>query len=210
MSTHPVKICDIDCPKVLKPRILAMLYNNREQAADTNCNRQLETPPLRAAVRGPPFSYNYCTPEIGSCDNWTTARHSRTATPILALGTIHQEQSTHKRHPAMLTKSEYCEVPNCGKLLWVSRDSHKSRSTPSLVTGGSNNNDMFPYNIRTGLRIQPFTPQPSQKQSYLANQSAIRTALPLVMCQSQAGRRSTRKTAIDKQKKCINNHPNPT
>ncbi|XP_019890386.1 sorbin and SH3 domain-containing protein 1 isoform X26 [Musca domestica] len=168
-----------------------MLYNNREQAADSNCNRQLKTPPLRAAVRGPPFSYNYCTPEIGSCDNWKTARHSRTANPMLALGTIHQEQSTHKRHPAMLTKSEYCEVPNCGKLLWVSRDSHKSRSTPSLVTGGSNNNDMFPYNIRTGLRIQPFTPQPSQKQSYLANQSAIRTALPLLMCQSQAGRRST-------------------
>lgn len=83
----------------------------------------------------------------------------------------------------------YCDVPNCGKLLWVSRDSHKSRSTPSLVpdaSGGYSNDENFEYNIRTGLRIQPFTPQPSHKRSYLANQSAIQAALPLVMRHSQS------------------------
>ncbi|XP_075169691.1 cbl-associated protein isoform X35 [Haematobia irritans] len=78
--------------------------------------------------------------------------------------------------------NDYCDVPNCGKLLWVSRDLQKSRSTPSLLDA---NDENYEYNIRTGLRIQPFTPQPSQKQSYLANQSAIQTALPLVMRHSQ-------------------------
>uniref|UniRef100_A0A1I8PZK1 SH3 domain-containing protein n=1 Tax=Stomoxys calcitrans TaxID=35570 RepID=A0A1I8PZK1_STOCA len=89
----------------------------------------------------------------------------------------------------------YCDVPNCGKLLWVSRDSQKCRSTPSLLgpgeSGVNGNDENYEYNIRTGLRIQPFTPQPSQRQSYLANQSAIQTALPLVMRHSQNRNRNS-------------------
>lgn len=76
--------------------------------------------------------------------------------------------------------SAYCDITNCGKLLWVYRDPHKSRSSSALQPEYT----IYDVDIRTGQRNLPYTPQPSERQAYLANQNAIKTALPLVMRQS--------------------------
>lgn len=72
--------------------------------------------------------------------------------------------------------SAYCDITNCGKLLWVYRDPHKSRSSSALTPEYS-----YDVDIRTGQRNLPYTPQPTERQAYLANQNAIKTALPVVM-----------------------------
>ena len=77
--------------------------------------------------------------------------------------------------------SSYCDITNCGKLLWVYRDPHKSRSASALVPEYTT----YDVDIRTGQHNLPYTPQPTERQAYLANQSAIKSALPLVMRQQQ-------------------------
>lgn len=77
--------------------------------------------------------------------------------------------------------SAYCDITNCGKLLWVYRDPHKSRSSSALTPEFTS----YDIDIRTGQRNLPYTPQPSERQAYLANQNAIKTALPLIMGQNR-------------------------
>ncbi|KAI8127415.1 Sorbin and SH3 domain-containing protein 1 [Lucilia cuprina] len=93
-----------------------------------------------------------------------------------------QKGPEYLHHPARALEfnknySAYCDITNCGKLLWVYRDPHKSRSSSALVPEYTT----YDVDIRTGQRNLPYTPQPSERQAYLANQNAIKTALPLVM-----------------------------
>lgn len=77
-----------------------------------------------------------------------------------------------------------CDVPNCGKILWIHRQGYDySRPSAPLrpPPPPQYQSGAVGYHV-VGL---PHTPQPSQRQAYLANQRAIGASMPLLLWQQQ-------------------------
>ncbi|KPU75980.1 uncharacterized protein Dana_GF12790, isoform C [Drosophila ananassae] len=78
-----------------------------------------------------------------------------------------------------------CNVPNCGKILWIHRQGYDYPRPPSAPLRPppppQYQSGAVGYHV-VGL---PHTPQPSQRQAYLANQRAIGASMPLLLWQQQ-------------------------
>ncbi|XP_016928461.3 sorbin and SH3 domain-containing protein 1 isoform X34 [Drosophila suzukii] len=78
-----------------------------------------------------------------------------------------------------------CDIPNCGKILWVHRRGYNYERPAPLRPPSPSNYQGVPgaggYHV-VGL---PLTPQPDQRQAYLANQRAIGASMPLLLWQQQ-------------------------
>ncbi|XP_017053837.1 sorbin and SH3 domain-containing protein 1 isoform X32 [Drosophila ficusphila] len=86
---------------------------------------------------------------------------------------------------SMLHQSSVCDIPNCGKILWINRRGYDyERPAPLRPPSPSNDQGVAGpggYHV-VGL---PQTPLPQQRQAYLANQHAIGASMPLLLWQQQ-------------------------
>jgi len=90
---------------------------------------------------------------------------------------------SEKLTPATLHRS-VCDIPNCGKLLWIRRSFDYEAAAPMLPPPPPETSTVardLSYHI-VGL---PHTPLPDQRQSYLANRHAIGASMPLLRWQQQ-------------------------
>ncbi|KRJ98631.1 sorbin and SH3 domain-containing protein 1 isoform X25 [Drosophila yakuba] len=78
-----------------------------------------------------------------------------------------------------------CDIPNCGKILWIHRREYDYKKCAPPRPPSPSNYQGVPgaggYHV-VGL---PLTPQPNQRQAYLANQHAIGASMPLLLWQQQ-------------------------
>lgn len=173
------------------------MYHNSESV--NSHYRDMEMSVIGPNTRKTLSDYKYAPLSPPQQQQWQQHQHQQQSQPIGPYNSTSRlwpeerqfaQNSIHNSNSCTLNNNGHCDVANCGKLLWISRDLYKSRSSPSLVPdpSGRSYQENMDYSIRTGQRVQPFTPQPSQRQSFLANQSAINTALPLVL---RHGRNST-------------------
>ncbi|XP_039953867.1 sorbin and SH3 domain-containing protein 1 isoform X7 [Bactrocera tryoni] len=83
--------------------------------------------------------------------------------------------------------SDSCNIANCGKILWVSRETvgvpvdndYEAARTFAASKGYYYDREQN-VRIRTNAKGLPYTPLPERKQDFLANQRAIEAVVPLV------------------------------
>ncbi|CAD7015283.1 unnamed protein product [Ceratitis capitata] len=83
--------------------------------------------------------------------------------------------------------SDSCNIANCGKILWVSRETvgvpvdndYEAARTFAASKGYYYDREQN-VRIRTNAKGLPYTPLPERKKDFLANQRAIEAVVPLV------------------------------
>ncbi|XP_017069138.1 sorbin and SH3 domain-containing protein 1 isoform X30 [Drosophila eugracilis] len=78
-----------------------------------------------------------------------------------------------------------CDIPNCGKILWIHRRGYDYERSAPLRPPSPSNYQGVPGAAGYHVVGLPHTPQPSQRQAYLANQRAIGASMPLILWQQQ-------------------------
>lgn len=97
---------------------------------------------------------------------------------------------------ALNNNAPNCNVPNCGKILWVNTHANNELETYKPPSPAINKQNIWRDHLtigipqfrssqtpqlRTTLRVLPQTPQPHEKQAFLANRRAIHSSIPLVL-----------------------------
>ncbi|EDX06473.1 GD10731 [Drosophila simulans] len=78
-----------------------------------------------------------------------------------------------------------CDIPNCGKILWIHRREYDYKRSAPLRPPSPSNYHGVPSAVGYHVVGLPLTPQPNQRQAYLANQHAIGSSMPLLLWQQQ-------------------------
>ncbi|XP_017037101.1 sorbin and SH3 domain-containing protein 1 isoform X24 [Drosophila kikkawai] len=106
-------------------------------------------------------------------------------------------QSSGGNNNGSMHQGSVCDIPNCGKILWVHRQGYEAplRPPPPSFYQGSGSAAAGGYHV-VGL---PHTPQPNQRQAYLANQHAIGASMPLLLWQHQQQQKQLQQQQLQQQ-----------
>nr|NP_724914.1 CAP, isoform D [Drosophila melanogaster]AAM68781.1 CAP, isoform D [Drosophila melanogaster] len=83
------------------------------------------------------------------------------------------------------SNNNVCDIPNCGKILWIHRREYDYNRSAPLRPPSPSNYHGVPSAVGYHVVGLPLTPQPNQRQAYLANQHAIGATMPLLLWQQQ-------------------------
>lgn len=116
------------------------------------------------------------------------AAFQRLETPVGASNATTDSGATLATHRwSRQRSSDNCNIANCGKILWVSRetvgvpvDNDYEAARTFAATKGYYYDREQNVRIRTNAKGLPYTPLPERKQDFLANQRAIEAVVPLV------------------------------